>query len=213
MIIYKITNLLDGKIYVGQTKKTLEKRIEQHKHNKHSCIGKAIQDLGLENFSYEIIEECNSIEELLEREKFWIRELDSKFPNGYNKSDGGEGVRGFSPKIKNFAVSISEKGLNVEIGKRVRVIRELQKKTREQLSELAEISPNFLFEIETGRKSMKAQTIINLAKALKVTTGYILTGSNDAPTSKILKNLEELPPNILNLAEKFLEIFSKGATK
>ena len=60
MIIYKITNLLDGKIYVGQTKKTLEKRIEQHKHNKHSCIGKAIHDFGLENFSYEIIEECSS---------------------------------------------------------------------------------------------------------------------------------------------------------
>ena len=103
--------------------------------------------------------------------------------------------------------------LNVEIGKRVRVIRELHKKTREQLAEVAEISPQFLFEIETGRKSMKAQTIINLAKALEVTTDYILTGNNDAPTSKILKNLEDLPPDTLNIAEKFLEIFSKGAMK
>lgn len=101
--------------------------------------------------------------------------------------------------------------LNVEIGKRVRVIRELQKKTREQLAEIAEISPQFLFEIETGRKSMKAQTIINLAKALGVTTDYILTGSKDAPTSKILKNLEDLTPDTLSIAEKFLEIFTEGA--
>lgn len=100
--------------------------------------------------------------------------------------------------------------LNVEIGKRIRVIRELQNKTREQLAEVAEISPHFLFEIETGRKSMKAQTIINLAKALEVTTDYILTGNNDAPTSKILKNLEDLTPDTLNIAEKFLEIFTEG---
>lgn len=103
--------------------------------------------------------------------------------------------------------------LNVEIGKRVRVIRELQNKTREQLSEAANISPQFLFEIETGRKSMKAQTIIKLAKALEVTTDYILTGSNDSPTSKVLKNLENLPSDTLSIAEKFLEIFSKGAMK
>ena len=103
--------------------------------------------------------------------------------------------------------------LNVEIGKRIRMLRELKKKTREQIAEIAEISPQFLFEIETGRKSMKAQTIINLAKALEVTTDYILTGSNNAPTLKILKNLEDLPPETLSIAEKFLEIFSKGATK
>jgi len=58
---------------------------------------------------------------------------------------------------------------------------------------------------------MKAQTIINLAKALEVTTDYILTGNNDAPTSKILKNLEDLTPDTLNIAEKFLEIFTEGA--
>ncbi len=101
--------------------------------------------------------------------------------------------------------------LNVEIGKRIMLLRKLQNKTREQLAEIAEISPHFLFEIETGRKSMKAQTIINLAKALEVTTDYILTGNNNSPTSKILKNLEDLTPDTLNIAEKFLEIFTEGA--
>ena len=74
MIVYKIENLINGKIYVGQTKQKIEKRIEQHKYSKNSLIGKAIQKYGLENFHYEIIEVCNSDEELNEREIFWICE-------------------------------------------------------------------------------------------------------------------------------------------
>ena len=102
--------------------------------------------------------------------------------------------------------------LNVEIGKRIRVIRELKKKTREQIAELAEISPHFLFEIETGRKTMKAKTIINLAKALNVSTDYILVGAV-TPLAKIVNNLEGLDPDKLNLAEEFIKVFSKGAMK
>ena len=102
--------------------------------------------------------------------------------------------------------------LNLEIGQRVRLIREAQKKTREQIAEIAEISPHFLFEIETGRKTMKAKTIINLAKALNVSTDFILTG-NTTPLAKIVNNLEGLEPDKLNLAEEFIKFFSKGAMK
>ena len=102
--------------------------------------------------------------------------------------------------------------LNLEIGQRVRLIREAQKKTREQIAEIAEISPHFLFEIETGRKTMKAKTIINLAKALNVSTDFILTG-NTTPLAKIVNNLEGLAPDKLNLAEEFIKFFSKGAMK
>jgi len=102
--------------------------------------------------------------------------------------------------------------LNLEIGQRIRLIREAQKKTREQIAELAEISPHFLFEIETGRKTMKAKTIINLAKALNVSTDFILTG-NTTPLAKIVNNLEGLEPDKLNLAEEFIKFFSKGAMK
>ena len=100
--------------------------------------------------------------------------------------------------------------LNFEIGNRIRLIREAQNKTREQIAELAEISPHFLFEIETGRKSMKSKTIINLAKALNVTTDYILIG-RVTPLAKIVNNLEGLLPEDLHLAEQFIKNFSLGA--
>lgn len=105
---------------------------------------------------------------------------------------------------------MSGNNLNSEIGNRIRLIREAQGKTRDQISELAEISSHFLFEIETGKKSMTAKTIINLSKALNVTTDYILLGTT-TPMSKIVNNLEGLLPEQLNLAEQFIETFSIGA--
>lgn len=62
MIIYKITNLINGKIYVGQTKRTLKARIYQHIHRSESAISLAIQKYGWENFKAEIIEECETQE-------------------------------------------------------------------------------------------------------------------------------------------------------
>lgn len=105
---------------------------------------------------------------------------------------------------------MSVNDFNVDIGKRIRQIRESQGKTREQIAEAAEISPQFLFYIETGQKSMSAKTIVNLAAALNVTTDYLLRGCI-TPMAKIVTNLEGLPPEQLNLAEKFLKTFSAGA--
>ena len=107
---------------------------------------------------------------------------------------------------------MDNKDLNVEIGSRIRIIREAQNKTREQVAEAANISAQFLFYIETGKKSMTAKTIINLAKALNVSTDYILIGAVNH-VSKIVNNLEGLDPDKLNLAEEFIKIFSKGAMK
>ena len=101
---------------------------------------------------------------------------------------------------------------NLDIGKRIRQIRESQGKTREQIAEIAEISPQFLFYIETGQKSMTAKTIVNIANSLNVSTDYLLRGCI-TPMAKIVNNLEGLPPETLNLAEKFLETFSTGARK
>ncbi len=116
---------------------------------------------------------------------------------------------------------MDKKDLNIAIGNRIRLLREAQGKTRDKLSEEAEISPHFLFEIETGKKSMTSSTIINIAKALDVTTDFILLGTDNvnvkvapliksAPIAKIVTNLEGLPPEQLNLAGQFIEIFSVG---
>ena len=105
---------------------------------------------------------------------------------------------------------MSKKDLNIQIGGRVRLIREAQGKTREQVAEIADISPQFLFDIETGKKGMTSQTIINLAKALNVTTDFLLLGCV-TPMSKIVNDLEGLPPEDLQLAEQFIKKFSRGS--
>ena len=93
-VIYKITCLINGKLYVGKTKQKLENRMAQHRHESKKGsigLGAAIRKYGWENFSVEVIETC-LIENLTAREIFWIAELNSKSPNGYNLTDGGEGL-------------------------------------------------------------------------------------------------------------------------
>ena len=95
--IYKYENKLNGKIYIGQSN-NIEKRYNQHSYDSshseriHSVIDRAIAKYGLENFSFEIIEEC-PVEKLDEREIYWIAYYDS-YNNGYNSTIGGKSLRG-----------------------------------------------------------------------------------------------------------------------
>lgn len=88
-IIYKATNKINGKCYIGQTKFTLEKRKLEHENSSYNCyFHKALKKYGLDNFSWEIIE--NGILNLNKKEIFYINEYNS-FKNGYNLTIGGEG--------------------------------------------------------------------------------------------------------------------------
>lgn len=93
--IYKITNDINNKIYIGKTCLTIEERFKQHlkdaKSNyKNRPLYDAILKYGKEHFKIELIEECNlSVEN--EREKYWI-EFYNSYKNGYNATKGGEGI-------------------------------------------------------------------------------------------------------------------------
>lgn len=89
-IIYKITNKVNGKSYIGQTRYTIEFRLKQHQYKKdNTYFHNAIQKYGIENFDMKILEECN-IEDLNSREIFYIAKYDT-FKNGYNLTIGGDG--------------------------------------------------------------------------------------------------------------------------
>lgn len=105
--IYKITNDINDKVYIGQTsKQRANDRWSQHKtdsknlrNDDHSILHLAMNKYGVEHFFFTIIEEVPT-ELLDEREIFWITEFNCVRPNGYNISSGGKTPRGISSKFK-----------------------------------------------------------------------------------------------------------------
>ena len=90
--IYKITNKVNGKSYIGQTRYTIEFRWRQHLHKKdNTYFHNAIRKYGADNFIVEKLEECN-IEDLNEREIYYIAKYNT-FKDGYNLTIGGDGNR------------------------------------------------------------------------------------------------------------------------
>ena len=86
MIIYKITCLINGKIYIGQTTTDIEKRWRRHTwrctlDSRRMAISNAIDKYGKENFKIELIDSANSVEELNEKEVYYINMLNSLSPN------------------------------------------------------------------------------------------------------------------------------------
>ena len=90
-VIYKITNLLNGKMYVGKRVKSTEKFNKSSYYGSGICITNAIKKYGKDNFKREIICECQNSNELNNRERFWIKELNTFTPRGYNIHSGGFG--------------------------------------------------------------------------------------------------------------------------
>ena len=101
MVVYKITNQTNGKIYIGQTRQSIEKRFLQHS-KANSPLGNDMRDCGLENFTIEVVEECETQEQTNQREQVLIRELNCKIPNGYNQTNGGERGNYYSSRKMNL---------------------------------------------------------------------------------------------------------------
>lgn len=87
MIVYKTTNLVTGKFYVGKDEKNNPEYLGSGK-----ILKIAINKYGVENFKKEILETCVTRDDLNKREKYWINEL-SATTIGYNITEGGTGGR------------------------------------------------------------------------------------------------------------------------
>lgn len=88
--IYVIENDINEKLYIGQTT-DLKTRIRKHfcNNRRDTVLGCAIRKYGSEHFDLVLLETCYSQIELDKKEIFWIRELNTKVPNGYNLLSGG----------------------------------------------------------------------------------------------------------------------------
>lgn len=81
--IYKITNLINGKSYIGQSIHIEQRWSEHCRNSSKRIISLAIQKYGKDNFKFEILEECSQ-DELDKKERFYIQKFNSLVPHGYN---------------------------------------------------------------------------------------------------------------------------------
>jgi len=101
--IYKVTNLANGKTYIGQTTKSLEERWREHLYTNPTrkyLLHKAIQKYGKENFKIELLAEAHFSEMIDDLERFYITQYNSIQPNGYNLESGGNKYKKLHEDVK-----------------------------------------------------------------------------------------------------------------
>lgn len=144
MIIYKITNQINNKVYIGQTIKTLEERWKQHlrltRNKDHKHLYEAINKYGKDNFTIEIIDRAQDINELNEKEKYWVDYYNSLDPNiGYNNIEGGITNPMNYENIKKYHInkmrSIEVRNKISNTMKKLRQERGFSQETRNKISE------------------------------------------------------------------------------
>lgn len=134
--IYKITNKINGKMYIGQTRH-FQKRWAEHKNkakdpNQTRKLYKAMYQYGIDNFSFEVIE-CCKIEELNKRELYWIDYYNS-IEEGYNMS----------------LIQNTQRKVDYETVKQIQYELEYTKNTNKQIAEQYDVSPTWVTLVSKG---------------------------------------------------------------
>lgn len=93
MIIYKITNKINNKCYIGRTIRSLSERYKEHIksaiNNDQRHLYQAMRKYGIDNFKIESIDNANNLKDLQDKEMYWVNFYDS-YNKGYNMTLGGD---------------------------------------------------------------------------------------------------------------------------
>lgn len=170
MYIYVITNNINGKQYVGQTRVGVRKRWLAHcwpSSCRNQIICKAISKYGKENFTIKEVQQCKSQEDLDEAELEWRNKLKAWSPNGYNlKAGNGRGSVSVETRIK---IGLANKG------------KKRSEETRKKLSEshrgikLSQAAKDKLSEFNKGKKLSEEH---KKSIAAAVAKDYVLVDPN-----------------------------------
>ena len=119
MYIYKVTNIINGKLYIGQTTRFIQDRWERHINDALSNrldthFARAIRKYGPENFVVEQIDVASSQEELNKKEIYWIKFYNT-VKNGYNMTDGAVGGNTYKCKTEKEMDEIKNKIRNSKL--------------------------------------------------------------------------------------------------
>jgi group I intron endonuclease len=170
MVIYKITNKINKKVYIGQTVQPLTRRFTQHACAK-TILGNAIRKYGKDSFIMEILLEVKTLDELNSNEEIYIKKFNSLAPNGYNAAYGG-GNRRQTPESR-YKLAMAQLGRKhteetkkkLSIARRKRVTSDATKK-KMSLSRSGEKNHKSKINNETAKE-------INRLLALKVPSTVI----------------------------------------
>jgi len=171
MVIYKTTNLINGKIYIGQDSKNNNKYL-----GSGDLLKKAIKKYGKENFKKEILETCSSQLELDEKERLHIFELNSTDKNiGYNISVGGRNGTTLNRKMSNETKKkMSDAKLGIKFTdehkenlSKSRIGKILSNETKKKMSDSQKLVIRKPMSEETKEKIRKTKKGIKLSKETK----------------------------------------------
>lgn len=194
-IIYSISNLINGKQYIG--KQHLAENKRDIYFGSGYLLHGAIRKYGKENFKKEIIEYCETDEALNNQETFWIKEKNTLNPNGYNLTLGGTGGDTFSYSVnkettrlnRSKAIKLYWDNLSEEDKeKRINLIRN-KKRTEE--------TRNNISKGKKGKK-MSAEHKTNMIKSVTA-----------AKKGKPTYNQKEI--NMFSINGEFIKLFSSIA--
>lgn len=117
--IYKYTNTINNKVYIGQTRQSLEQRDSKHltQLDDNTYFHRALKKYGRENFSLELVEDNIPIDLLDEKEKYYIDKFDSFYTTGkgYNLTQGGQWGSGTQKLTIKQATEIKKMITNSEL--------------------------------------------------------------------------------------------------
>jgi group I intron endonuclease len=168
-IIYKITNKINGKVYIGQTAgKNPNRRIKTHyrKSTSIDLVYKAFLKYGESNLETEIICSTNSLENLNFLEQYFINYYNSIVPNGYNIKHGGEQGGKCSDYLKEKISKLAKERYQ-KYGSPMKGI----KFTKEHCDNLSKVRKGF--DSEARKKAReKTHTLLSYkVKAINISTG------------------------------------------
>jgi len=170
-VVYKITNINSGKSYIGITV-DYKRRMKQHfNSNKYenSYLHRAIKKYSKKQFKYKIIYECNSWEELCKKEIECIKFLNTKIPNGYNLTDGGEGNLGWTPsKETRKKIGNGNKGKKHSKEHKKKISEACKNPSAETRKKLSEIHKGKVLSAEICKARSEARKIFSKDQILEI---------------------------------------------
>lgn len=219
--IYLITNQINGKKYVGQSK-NVGKRFREHINGNRSLIAKAIDKYGKENFTFELLE-TNVPNYLLNHyEKFWIKHFNTFEGEGYNLTPGGESNYMTEESKKKLKKVHSENNyynpkITLNLTKKVIEDRKNNKMTCEELGEKYDICRKTAMKMCNGSHwtckylDYNYKKLANIYKRPKGEDNPFYNQKHSKETLQKLSNVTvDIAKNILNYKDKDISATKTG---